>query len=350
MNKEGKDSYRTQNCQAPTEARSLEMAARAKGGANPLVSYFQNDTKVLELETDLTAAKSFVTQIMLRDASCMAPCLWPTLLVHGTPCGLLCGTMPSLERAREAHHLVLRRDTLLYQVDRYPLAASFSNGASLTASNGYAKCCPISDSGEAGGFVEVFPLQDITAIEVEPGIQKGCCGAAHTLDTLTVHATSGARDSMLRPLAVAAIDAPLRGEEFCAAVRERMGAVKASGEQLEPAIAAAYAAYLSRTSPLGGTRMEGQQNQQQNQQQQPQPQQQQQQQQQQQRAAMAATARSPQQTQPVMPAAAAAVASTTGRTTVPQQPPQQAMQPMVATATVVSVQVVPPQVMNRGAS
>ena len=67
MNKEGKDSYRTQNCQAPTEARSLEMAARAKGGANPLVSYFQNDTKVLELERYRKSAA--LAQADQRDAA-----------------------------------------------------------------------------------------------------------------------------------------------------------------------------------------------------------------------------------------------------------------------------------------
>lgn len=121
--------------------------------------------------------------------------LFPPTLVHGILGGVPC-MVPyrcyTAHKATDAHHLVLRKNSLQLRVDPYPKILD-----SLHVGKG-DDCCVWPEAlwwcwlgswmcSESTGttIVKTIPLQEIDACEVEPGL-NGCLGGRTTPNTLKV--------------------------------------------------------------------------------------------------------------------------------------------------------------------
>ena len=218
--------------QAEVEQSYVMMKAFSGGGGfaqNPLIQAFEHDRTVLELEVDAGALKQNVFNGYLGSPLCIMPCFWPHQLILGIPCYVSCFAAPMQDDAAKAHHLVLRENTLLYQVDPYPQGAQAANNIQHAVKPICVACC---EAGQkAGGFTEVIPLQEIESCVVEPCMAKGCCGSDVATSTIVVRTIGG--NPMLP---AAAIDAPANGEAFCAAVMKAAeAAVCVAFEPSDPA-------------------------------------------------------------------------------------------------------------------
>lgn len=134
-----------------------------------------------------------------------------------------------VETAAKAHRLILREHSIEYIVKEYPAAGTFINGESA----GDCACC----RWTAGGIHEVYPLSDVTHARVEPCNAK-FCGAALAPDTFTVK-TLSVGGGMFPAVA---IDGPLDGEAFAAAVMEQKA--KVADTTLPPDVEQAYNQYM----------------------------------------------------------------------------------------------------------
>jgi len=207
-------------------------------GTNPLIQPFSHDRELLSLEVDAQRLRKVILDGYLRSPMCFMPCFWPHQLILGMPCSLLFCTLPKIDQSAKAHRLILREKTLLYVVDRCP-----ADGAYVSGTQGAKPICAQGCMGTAGGFEEVFPLQDIESCTVEP-CRAQMCGADVAPETLVVRTNTDLGGAMFP---AAAIDAPKNGAEFCAAVMAQVQKVKASGEQLDSALADAYSKYRNPT-------------------------------------------------------------------------------------------------------
>ena len=125
---------------------------------HPLIAAYQNDRELLHLVVDAAKLQSLTTAAYLRSPLCFCPVFWPHALVVGMPCTHLFCTLPKIAKSAEAHKLILREKSLLYQVDKYP---QITPGPQIC-------CAALASMGNyAGGFVDVIPLQDIESVTVE---------------------------------------------------------------------------------------------------------------------------------------------------------------------------------------
>ena len=98
----------------------------------------------------------------------------------------------------------------------------------------------------------MYPLSDVTHARVEPCNAK-CCGATLAPDTFTVK-TLSVGGGMFPAVA---IDGPLDGEAFAAAVMEQKA--KVAGTTLPPDVEQAYNQYMAAGAGLGAQMMMGRQ-------------------------------------------------------------------------------------------
>ena len=142
--------------------RKMMMKGFTGQTENPLIAAYKHDRELLHLEADASKLRSLMRAGYLRSPMCFMPCFWPHQLLMGIPCTFLFCTLPRITKSAEAHKLVLREKSLLYQVDKYPQA-----GANSSSQQAAQPCCTVCVGGDAGGFVDVIPLQDIESVTVE---------------------------------------------------------------------------------------------------------------------------------------------------------------------------------------
>ena len=123
-------------------------------------------------------------------------------------------------------------------MDPYPSIGSVASGLSVVQPICNALC-----SGDAGGIHEVYPLADVTSVEVQPCMSE-CMGSKTAGDTLVVKVCS----HMGGMMGAAAIDGPANGEKFASMVMEQKEASKNSGFQIPPDVMEEYTKVRSQPS------------------------------------------------------------------------------------------------------
>eukprot|EP00756_Hemistasia_phaeocysticola_P038814 Hpha_TRINITY_DN16782_c6_g2::TRINITY_DN16782_c6_g2_i1::g.76930::m.76930 len=214
------------------------------GDANKkLVDHFKNDRELLSLQINKEEIIKNRRNGFFCSTNCLCPLFWPEMIICAFPIALLACTIPQLKKAVDAHKLILREKTLLYQVDPYPLSAAASNNRQGQVPICEAcECC----KGQSIGFTMVIRLEKVDSIKIEQCQQDACCMPIAN-DTLVVRAYGS-------HLPVAAIDCPGNGQEFIKAVERQVEMCKASPEPLPHDLAAVesaefYCSHYTGTSP-----------------------------------------------------------------------------------------------------
>eukprot|EP00756_Hemistasia_phaeocysticola_P038817 Hpha_TRINITY_DN16782_c6_g3::TRINITY_DN16782_c6_g3_i1::g.76938::m.76938 len=198
------------------------------GDANKkLVDHFAHDRELLRLQISKDDILKGKRNGYFTSPLCFFPCFWPHQILCGMPISFLACTLPAVGKAVDAHRLILREKTLLYEVDPYPMAAAGASNQFMPYPVCFAcECC----RGQTMGFTMVIRLEKVDSIKVEP-CQMEVCGCPIANDTLVVRAYGS-------HFPIAAIDAPANGEEFIRAVERQVDMCKSCPDQLPQDVAA----------------------------------------------------------------------------------------------------------------
>eukprot|EP00316_Scyphosphaera_apsteinii_P023957 CAMPEP_0119320302 /NCGR_PEP_ID=MMETSP1333-20130426/52120_1 /TAXON_ID=418940 /ORGANISM="Scyphosphaera apsteinii, Strain RCC1455" /LENGTH=342 /DNA_ID=CAMNT_0007326997 /DNA_START=12 /DNA_END=1040 /DNA_ORIENTATION=- len=228
--------------QAETERGYVTMKAMTGTvGPNPLIEFFKNDPVVKELEIDADAIRETFWNGYFNNSACFCPLGWPVQLILGVPCFFFY-SLSAVDLAVKAHHLILRVHSIEYRVDRYPSVGS--RGEHVVK-----PVCSACEDGDAGGFHEVFPLSDVSDVQVQL-CQAKCCDSNKLAPDTMVLKVSSYNGGMH---AAAAIDGPKNGEDFAALVlQQQQRSKEAGGVQIPPDVAEKYTKYMSGFAGMGG--------------------------------------------------------------------------------------------------
>lgn len=246
MNQQAMLAEAIRSGQVETELRLVMMKAMTgSAGPNPLIEFFKNDRVIQELEIDADAIRGNFMSGYLKSPFCFCPCFWPHQLILGMPCMFLC-SLNAVDAAVKAHKLILREHSIEYVVERYPAIGSLQSGMQVV------KPCCAACQGDAGGFHEVYPLSDVSDIQVQL-CQAECCGSKMAPDTLVVKVSSYNGGMH----AAAAIDGPKNGDDFAERVRQQQkSSQEAGGVQIPADVLERYNKYMSggagRAGMMGG--------------------------------------------------------------------------------------------------
>ena len=247
--------------QAETEARiamSNKISAMSMNGqfapkVNPLIEYFATDPVVCELEIDIAGVENTFCSATFKNPCMYVPCLWPHCILLGLPVSLAL-QYGGLASAARSHRLVLRQNSILYEVKSYPRRLRIQN-YSTEACKSPLCCLPC--MGDTKPIQEVFPLQEVSQLTVEECLAT-TCGSKIAPDTFVVRLQN-------IPLPLAAIDAPTQKSAamFMAQANESMTRLKQAPCALPPAWNAYKARYqespMAALGPMGGAMMMQQQ-------------------------------------------------------------------------------------------
>jgi hypothetical protein len=173
---------------------------------DPLAEYYQNDKEIARIQIDVSGLKHLLTRQYATSPLVVMPCFWPHQLLLGMPCTFCCCTLPAMDAKCRAHHLILRENSILYQVDPYdPLTAS-ANTQQLAMKPWCSACCSVCIK-DFDPIYEVIPLTEVSDAKVEECLATGCCGVPTAPNTFTVKIMGQMFPSV-------AIDCPLNGEEL----------------------------------------------------------------------------------------------------------------------------------------
>jgi hypothetical protein len=195
-----------------------ELSAFLNDSRAILNRHFENDERIMELGMDAAELQRLIKGDCL-DAWLL---LCPPLLVFGILLGIPCAVpyrCCTAHKATDAHHLVLRTNSLQLSVDPYPKV--FQKVMHRSEDDGcFADliCWPCFCRESTGTTImQTIPLQEIEACAVEPGLDTDCCGVTgrKSPNTLMVTLTG-------TTLPVFAVDCPANGEDFARRVMERV--------------------------------------------------------------------------------------------------------------------------------
>ena len=249
--------------QAETEARiamsnmisPMSMNGQFAPKVNPLIEYFATDPVVCELEIDIAGVENTFCSATFKNPCMYVPCLWPHCILLGLPVSLAL-QYGGLASAARSHRLVLRQNSILYEVKSYPRRLRIQN-YSTEACKSPLCCLPC--MGDTKPIQEVFPLQEVSQLTVEECLAT-TCGSKIAPDTFVVRLQN-------IPLPLAAIDAPTQESAamFMAQANESMTRLKQAPCALPPAWNAYKARYqespmaMAALGPMGGAMMMQQQ-------------------------------------------------------------------------------------------
>jgi len=190
--------------QAETEARiamtnmvsPMSMNGQFAPKVNPLIEYFAADPVVCELEIDIDVVQNTFCSATFKNPCMYLPCLWPHCIILGLPASLAINYAGLADAAR-SHRLILRQNSIMYEVKSYPRRLRIQNYS--TESIRTPLCC-LPCFGDTKPIQEVFPLQEVSQLTVEECLST-ICGSKVAPDTFVVRLQNF-------PLPVAAIDAP----------------------------------------------------------------------------------------------------------------------------------------------
>jgi hypothetical protein len=228
------------------DASKAVMAQLMMGGnPNPLVSYFESDRVLLELDIDVEdrvkKARYPPAQLVVLMS---IPCFWPHAIVLAAffcLCGVPCDShfcLPKrVKKIAKAHSLTLREHSLHYRVKTHTQSA----GPLPIVCN----LCGTEGPGlTIDEFEEVYPLDMVSYMAVVPAVQQGCFKIPAGSDTLIVKLGG------ISP--VAAIDAPKNHKDFIEQFERQKSSLIESGYALPSDIAGAFMAYNLSSLGAGG--------------------------------------------------------------------------------------------------
>ena len=113
--------------QAETEARiamtnmvsPMSMNGQFAPKVNPLIEYFAADPVVCELEIDIDVVQNTFCSATFKNPCMYLPCLWPHCIILGLPASLAINYAGLADAAR-SHRLILRQNSIMYEVKSYP--------------------------------------------------------------------------------------------------------------------------------------------------------------------------------------------------------------------------------------
>jgi hypothetical protein len=145
-------------------------------GANPLIQPTAGEAEKMSLEIDSGAIKSYLSGTFLRHpqlGQCPFSCAWWGAC---TPCAAMQALM-SVDSAAAAHKLTLRETTLHYKVEKYNSLGSIPTSFQRTGDD--LIFCGVNHCQSYPGLEEieeVFPLESVSEVLVEPTVGQTCCG------------------------------------------------------------------------------------------------------------------------------------------------------------------------------
>jgi len=203
--------------QAETEMRMTMMGAMtgAVHQSNPLIDHFEGDREIARLSLDASINKGLITRSYFCNPMCFLPCFWPHQLLLCIPFGV-CWQLGQVQKAADAHKLILREESLALIVDPYP--------STMQSSKPTFKPCACCNSFDTLPIHQVVPLTEISSANVEPCLTKQCGGPVAP-DTFVVRING-------IDLPVFAVDVPVDGEAFAQQVMKQ--AEQAKGKSAAP--------------------------------------------------------------------------------------------------------------------
>ena len=143
---------------------------------NPLIQPTSGEAEKMKLEVDTAAISSWLCGVFYRNPKLCCPGCCISWTLGCAPCAMVMA-MQNVEPAAAAHKLTLRETTLHYKVEKYNAVGTIPTNFDTTAE--LLLCCALNhQTGKVGKteIEEVFPLEMVTEVSVQPNFGQTCCG------------------------------------------------------------------------------------------------------------------------------------------------------------------------------